>query len=214
MKKLVLIFFVLTFVLAGSKAVRVRATSDRMEATTITDHSVSASFDPAIRTVPLPTPKPAKANAVCPDPAMPCDGKGKSFSDWELPFKMPAKLLPGKSYVSEKFYAVMLKTYPDVDDCDGGNFIEAVETERKSEQKDHPGRKVFASYECPDLDAVGYAFEGRLDAKGEKALVGTFLAVYAGETREDATSLLAKLKSKYPNAVVKQMTATFEVIDQ
>ena len=167
--------------------------------------------------VPEPTPKLAAAqvaNAVCPDPSKPCHHKEKHFDDWELSFRMPAKMAVNKTYRSAPFYAVMLKTYASDDDCDGGEFIIAIEAERTRLQTSEPGKKVFASYECPNMGAVDYEFDGKWDAKKETALIGNFLAIYAGETKEDGDQLLKKLTSKYPDAVIKRMTAGYEIIDQ
>ena len=59
---------------------------------------------------PAPTPVP-RANDVCPDPAKPCQHKDKHFDDWELSFKMPAKLQANKTNSSAPFYGIILKTY-------------------------------------------------------------------------------------------------------
>jgi hypothetical protein len=162
---------------------------------------------------PEATPKPPAANAICPDPAKPCNHKEKQFDDWELSFKMPGKLKPNKTYYSAPFYALILKTYK-LDDCDGGEYIEAVEKERKELQRSQPGRKVFASYDCPNMGGVSYDFPGAYDAKRERSLIDNFLAIYAGETKEEADKLMGRMKGTYPNAQLKQMKATFEIIDQ
>ena len=164
-----------------------------------------------------PTPTPAaQANAVCPDPAKPCKNKTIGFDDWALSFKLPAKPLANKTYRSAPFYAVLLKTYTlgDNEDCDGGEFITALEDERKTLQRENPDRKVFASYECPNMGATDYDFPGKMDAKKEREAITNFIAIYAGATKEDAESLLPKFKAKYPNAAVKPMTATAEWIVQ
>jgi len=164
---------------------------------------------------PTPAPTPlVRANDVCPDPAKPCQHKDKHFDDWELSFKMPAKLLANKTNSSASFYGIILKTYKLEDDCDGGEYIEAGEAERKQLQSQYPERKVFASYECPNMAAVGYDFPGKWDAKKEMALVTNFLAIYAGKTNAEAEELLGKLRAKYPDAQVKQMTANYEWIVQ
>lgn len=163
---------------------------------------------------PEPTPDPSKAsNVVCSDPAKPCHHPDKHFDDWELSFKMPAKLKPNSEYRSGPFYGVILKVYP-IDDCDGGEFIEAAETERKREQASRRDRKVFASYECPNMGAVGYEFDGRWDAKRENLVIGNFIAIYAGTTESEADQILNSVKGTYPKAQIKKMTATFEVIEQ
>ena len=165
--------------------------------------------------VPEATPKPAQtANAVCPEPAKPCHHKEKNFDDWELSFKMPAKLPPNKPVKSAPFYAVILKTYAMGDDCDGGEYIEAVETERKREQAMQLERKVFAAYQCPNMGAVDYEFAGKWDAKKENVLIGNFIAIYAGKTKAEGEEALGFYKNSYPQAQLKQMTAVYEMIVQ
>lgn len=171
--------------------------------TTINSNSVSQS-ETASRQV----------NNVCSDPLNPCHHKEKTFDDWELSFKMPAKLLPNKPYKSAPFYAVILKTYEMNDDCDGGEYIEAVEAERKKVQSDQPQRKVFAAYQCPNMGAVDYDFEGKLSANKESILIGNFLAIYSGATQSEAEKILQSVKDEYPDAVIKQMTASYERIEQ
>lgn len=154
------------------------------------------------------------ANAVCPDPSKPCHHKEKRFDDWELSFKMPAKLPVNKAIRSAPFYAVILKTYPMGEDCDGGEFIEAAEADRKREQANQLDRKVFASYECPNMGAVNYDFPGRFDTKKESIVIGNFIAIYAGTTKAEGDEALKFLKTEYPEAQLKQMTALYEKIEQ
>lgn len=159
-----------------------------------------------------PTPIRQAANAVCPDPAKPCHHKSKTFDEWELSFKLPAKIVPNKTYSSAPFYALILKEYGDVEDCDGGEYVISAEEERKALQRIQPTRKVFVDYQCPNMAAVGYDFPGRSDS--EKILISNFLAIYAGQTKTEADALLAELKTKYPKAVIKQMTASYENMQQ
>jgi hypothetical protein len=160
---------------------------------------------------PAPTPQRQAANAVCPDPAKPCHHKSKRFDDWELSFKLPDKLTPNKTFKSAPFYALILKEYDEVEDCDGGDHIIAEVEEGKQLQKLYRGRKVFVSHDCPNLSAVDYEFPGRRDSEHP---ISNFLAIYAGDTKAEADALLAELKGKYPKAVVKHMTATYEDIQQ
>ena len=165
---------------------------------------------------PTPAPKPP-ANAVCPDPARPCQNKTIYFDEWALSFKLPVKPLPNKTYRSAQFYGIILKVYEgnqNEDYCDGGEVIVAMEDERKQLQQDYPDRKVFASYDCPNMGATDYDFPGRMDAKNERVVVDNFIAIYAGQTKEDAERLLAALKPQYPKAVIKPMTALAELIVQ
>ncbi len=92
--------------------------------------------------------------------------------------------------------------------------MEAVEKERKKEQALQLERKVFAFYSCPNMDAVGYEFEGLWDKNRENILIPNFLAIYAGETKEEAEALRKQMLSEYPKATVKKMTATWERIEQ
>jgi hypothetical protein len=183
--------------------------SDRWEIT----HASGADRTNAGATPKL-TPIVQKTNAVCPDPAKPCQHKDKQFDAWELPFRMPARLRANKPYKSAAFYAVIIKTYETDEDCDGGEYIEALELERKNEQKKQPSRKVFAYYSCPNMAAVGYDFDGMWSADRERVLIQNFIAVYAGETKQEGEAALKSLKNKYPQASLKQMTAIFENIVQ
>jgi hypothetical protein len=167
-------------------------------------------------TLPTPTPTPLP-NAVCPDPAKPCKGnKDIGFDEWSITFRLPAKVQPNKTYRSAPFFAILLKTVQagDEDLCDGGEYVASLEDERKQVQKEFPDRKVFASYGCPNMAATGYDFPGAYDAKREVTLIDNFIAVYAGQTKEEAEKVLPRVKAKYPNAEVKSMTATQEWIYQ
>lgn len=175
---------------------------------TLENSNVTGSATP-----PTPTPPP---NAVCPDPAKPCQNKTISFDEWAISFKLPTTIQPNKTYTSTRFYAIIVKTLQsgDEDLCDGGEYIESLENERRSLQREHPGRKVFASYSCPNMSAAEYEFPGSYDRKTERSLIDNFIAVYAGQSKEDAEKLLPALKTKYPDAAIKPMTASAEWIDQ
>lgn len=162
-----------------------------------------------------PTPTVVRsANAACPHPDKPCHHADKRFDEWELPFRLPAKLKSNTPYKSEKFYAVILKTYPMSEECDGGEFISSAEADRKREQANQLERKVFASYECPNMSAVNYEFDGRWDSKKENIVIGNFIAIYVGTTKTEAEQAFSFFKKDYPNAKLKQMTASYEVIEQ
>ncbi len=72
---------------------------------------------------------------------------------------------------------IILKTYKD-EECDADGYTTSIERERPRIQKLYPTRKVFGSYNCPDMDALEYSFQGKMDATGERALIDTFIAVY------------------------------------
>jgi len=150
---------------------------------------------------------------VCPDPKSPCKTPAKTFAAYELPFRLPGKLTRGKTYESLPFYAVILKIY-DNESCDADDHTESIERERLKIQLEYPYNKVFASYSCPNLDAVDYSFSGKLDSTGERVLIMTFIAVYAGKTQARAIEFLSYVRTVYPNASLKQMKASYEILDQ
>ncbi len=146
---------------------------------------------------------------VCADPSAPCKSPNKEFAQYELSFQLPKRLRPNVGYKSAPFWAVLLKSRsadPDAD-CDEGEFSSKLENERKKVQSMFPDRKVFADQQCPDMGAVSYTISGKNN-------VNTFVAVYGGATRAEAETLLLKLKSKYPGALVKSMQVSFEQTEQ
>ena len=153
-----------------------------------------------------------QTNVVCPIPNKPCNHKYKRFDAWELSFRMPVKLAVNKEYKSAPFYAVILKKFEIGEECDGGEYDKTAEAERKKAQKNFAGRKVFADYQCPNLNAVSYDFEGKF--KNDKLVFGDFIAVYAGTTKSEGEKFLQTVKKDYPSAILKQMTAAYERIVQ
>ncbi|HEX8367347.1 MAG TPA: hypothetical protein VF604_02170 [Pyrinomonadaceae bacterium] len=173
----------------------------------------NAAPENKIKTSPAPKPAPKKlSNAVCPEPLKPCHHREREFADWELPFNLPSKIVANKNYSSAAFYAVILKKYDDacVDEMDYDSKIEA---ERRAVQKSFPKRKVFAEYSCPNMDGVHYDFAGKRDASGERVLFMDYIAVYAGETEEEANRLLEDVREEFPRATVKKMTADYERLE-
>jgi hypothetical protein len=150
---------------------------------------------------------------VCPNPQAPCNTAAKKFAPFELSFQLPGKLTRGKTYESLPFHAVILKTYQE-EACDAEGHTRSIEQERLRIQLRYPRNKVFASYSCPNLDAVDYTFQGKLDSTGERVLVMTFIAVYAGKTEAQAKQFLSYVKTTYPEAQLKEMKASYELLDQ
>lgn len=164
---------------------------------------------------PPPPPKPKSPvaknedNFVCPEPRLPCHHPLKQFDDWELSFRLPAKIVSNKTYRSAPFYAIILKKLPD--GCGDLDVDPWVERERIKIQKEFPARKVFAENSCANLSAVGYEFAGKRD--GEHVFYTDYIAVYAGVTEDEARELLDSIVEGYPEAEIKRMTATYEQIE-
>jgi hypothetical protein len=155
----------------------------------------------------------AKGFEVCPDPNAPCHSKARRFAAYELPFRLPANLKAGREYKSAAFYGIIIKTY-ESEDCDADDHTASIERERIQIQKIYPTRKVFASYSCPNMDALTYDFAGLKDPSGERFLINTFIGVYAGRTSAEAAEFLVYVRTLYPQAMMKRMTAGYSIVDQ
>lgn len=152
------------------------------------------------------------SDEVCPDPKKPCRHREKNFDEWELPFHLPAKIKPNVTYKSIPFYAVIIKKYEE--GCGELDLNSAVEPERLRVQKLLPTRKVFAEYSCPNMDAVGYDFAGKMDKSRQRFLYMDYIAVYAGKSLDEANRLFDELRKKFPKAEVKKMTANWQRLEQ
>jgi hypothetical protein len=147
---------------------------------------------------------------VCPNPSAPCKSKHREFYPYDLSFTLPAKIKGNVDYKSAPFFAIMLKENIKVsesEECDGGEFHKRIEADRKKIQAAFPDKKVFASYQCPDMGALTYMVNGQ-------PLNDNFIALYAGETQAEADLTMLFAKSKYPKALVKKMQVIFNRIEQ
>lgn len=138
--------------------------------------------------------KPKRAK-ICGDPTKPC----KTIVDFEphdLPFEVPENIVIAQT---EKFYAVILKSFRVTDEECESKFIS--EDERLAAQELFPNNKVFAS-RCPD---PGNLFYEPIQWKVR------FMAVYAGRTKAEAAKILTKVKetNKFSGAYIKQLEAGF-----
>jgi len=158
-------------------------------------------------------PKTILPQEVCPDPQAPCNSAAKRFAPYDISFKLPGKLSRGRTYTSLPFYGVLLKTFAE-ESCDADDHTESIERERLKIQLAYPHNKVFATYSCPNLDAVDYEFAGRLDSTGERVLIQTFIAVYAGKSEAEGNQFLTYVKTIYPQATLKRMKVSYEILDQ
>lgn len=160
-----------------------------------------------ILTVSASAQAPAK---VCPNPAAPCKSKHREFYPYDLSFTLPVKIKPNVDYKSATFFAVILKDNIKVsenEECDGGEYHKRVEADRKKIQTSFPDKKVFASYQCPDMGALSYTVNGQ-------PLNTNFIALYAGETQSEADLTLTFAKAKFPKATLKKMQVIFNRIEQ
>ncbi len=173
---------------------------------------VSVETSQTTKAPPVATPK-ANGLEVCPDPNAPCNSARRKFAAYEMPFRLPARLRAGRQYKSIPFYAVIVKTY-DEEPCDSDDHTASIERERLRIQKTYSARKVFGSYSCPNLDTVDYDYPGKHDQSGERVLIMTFIAVYAGKSSTEAEEFLLSVRKQFPDAVLKEMTASYEIMDQ
>ena len=137
--------------------------------------------------------------ALCQQPTVKCPSS-YSFAAYQLPFTIKEKLVFGKSYQSEEFYAVVVKSVKSSGDSD---CTIVSEEERLEAQKLWPTRKVFASHlNCPE-ELVLYE---NVDQNFN------FLAVYAGKTLKEAQRVLTQIKAnpRYSQVYLKRMRVILE----
>jgi hypothetical protein len=154
--------------------------------------------------IPLLLPRPAlvpqtSGGAVCHQPSVQCSSS-YSFAAYQLPFTIKEKLQFGKSYRSEQFYAVILKSVKAAGDPD---CTIVSEEERLEAQSSFPTRKAFASHSnCPE-ELIAYE---NVDPEFN------FLAVYAGKSLNDAQRVLRQVTSnpRYSQAYLKRMRVILE----
>jgi hypothetical protein len=127
---------------------------------------------------------------VCPNPAAPCTHDSYTFQSYELSVSLPKELAWMTAYYSSPFYAILLRSVKAIpaadptDECRG--YIS--EQERLKVQAIFPQRKVFASRNgCFGPGMVWYT---NINSKYN------FLAVYGGETLEEAQQFLKQVKAK------------------
>ncbi len=201
----------LNFAQSSSRPETPRAATENAALTTERENDAPEN---KTKTAPTPTkPAPKKiANAVCPDPEKPCHHREREFADWELSFQLPAKIVANKTYSSAQFYAVIIRKYDDA--CaDEMDYDSEIEAERLRIQRAYPERKVFAEYSCPNMDGVHYDFAGKRDASGERNLYMDYIAIYAGETEEEANQILKEAREDFSQAILKKMTANYERLE-
>ena len=136
---------------------------------------------------------------VCHQPSAKCS-TSHSFTAYQLPFVIKEKLVFGKLYRSEQFYAVILKSVKAAGEPECSCVSEE---ERLEAQGAFPTRKAFAShFNCPE-ELIGYE---NVDNEFN------FLAVYAGKTLNEAQHVLRLVTSnpRYSTAYLKRMRVVLE----
>jgi len=136
---------------------------------------------------------------ICHQPTTKCTS-AYAFAAHQLGFAIKEKLEWGKSYRSEEFYAVVLKSVKAAGDT---RCAFVTEQERLEEQKMWPTRKVFASHlNCPEELVLYENADQNFN----------FLAVYAGKTLKEAQRLLNQIKvnPRYSQAYLKRMRVILE----
>ena len=129
---------------------------------------------------------------VQPNPTTPCTSG--TFKPHELCFETPTDGVARAEYLSETFYAVILKT---ADRCS------IAEEERLEIQGLFPANKVFSMrFMCDDDVEENIGYTNVNDKYG-------FLAVYAGLTMKEAKARLAQVKAtgRFPGANIRKMQA-------
>jgi hypothetical protein len=140
--------------------------------------------------------RPQPKGTVCGDPTLPCQTGDVPFQPHDLPFRLPARAV---IWESETFYAVILKSIKASEaDCQ----IFVPEDERLSAQALFPRHKVFTDRGCSEPGETFY--------RGT-ASSAHFMAVYAGRTRAEANSMLARVKAtgKFAGANLRRMSIGF-----
>lgn len=129
---------------------------------------------------------------VHPDPSSACGGGG--FKPHELCFETPKDGIARAEYLSEPFYAILLRT---------AERCTIPEDERLQTQGLFPQHKVFSMrFNCDDNIEENIGYTNVNDKFG-------FLAVYAGRTMTEANARLAQVKAtgRFPGANVRRMQA-------
>lgn len=139
---------------------------------------------------------------VCGNANSSCNHAKWRFQGHDLSFRLPTNLKWQTNYRSAHFYAIIIKSRPavvdsdvDSDNCSKGYYSEV---ERMKVQKEFPANKVFASRNgC-------YGTTGIFYTNANSAY--EFIAVYAGETRQQANTFLKIVRGKgFADANVRRM---------
>jgi hypothetical protein len=126
---------------------------------------------------------------VQPDPAKAC---GNTFKPHELCFETPKDDVARAEFLSEEFYAIILKT---------AERCSIPETDRTGVQQLFPRLKVFSTrFGCDDDVEENISYTNVNQDYG-------FIAVYAGKTLKEAKARLVEVKAtaRFPGANIRKM---------
>ena len=149
----------------------------------------------------------AQAGIVCGDPKdKGCIPQYKGFESFDLPFlTYRAALGTGTRHESDEFYAVILESVKAASITNRKGCVFVSESKRLAIQRQFPGNKVFSSRNaCAGTivlyDSVNHDFN--------------FMAIYAGDTEDQAAGILLKAKRRYPQANIRKMRVILDFADQ
>jgi len=142
---------------------------------------------------------------ICPQPDKPCATKSYQFQPHELSFQLPQNLEWQSGHYSAYFYAIILRSVKISQFADPINDVQCIgfipETERLAVQAQFGQRKVFTSRNgCSSMVFYTQANDNY-----------NFIAVYAGETKTEATALLRTVKQAgFADANMRKMQVIVE----
>ena len=129
---------------------------------------------------------------IQPDPAASCSDRFSKAH--ELCFEKPQDGVARAEYLSEPFYAIILRS---------AERCTITEEERANTQRAFPKAKVFSTrFECEDDGEENIAYTNVNERFA-------FLALYAGLTQQEANATLLEVKQsgRFPGANVRKMQA-------
>jgi hypothetical protein len=127
---------------------------------------------------------------IQPDPAKPCGNP--AFKPHELCFETPKDDIARAEFLSEEFYAIILKT---------AARCSIPEADRAGVQLLFPRHKVFSTrFQCDDDVEENISYTNVNEAYG-------FVAIYGGRTLKEAKARLLEVKAtaRFPGANIRKM---------
>lgn len=147
----------------------------------------------------------AQSGFVCGNPLESgCQPQYDGFKPYDLAFLTGrAQLGAGTRSESNELYAVMLESVQALRETGGCNYIS--DKKRLAIQKMFPSHKVFASRNGCSGTIVVY------DNVNNDY---NFVAVYGGNTEQDARAILELARKRYPQANIRKMRVILDFADE